>query len=65
VGTIVQGFLYQNQLNPVAELDASGNIVSCFVSATKGKVPDYLVKNSVTYRIISDRLGSPRLVVDM
>jgi RHS repeat-associated protein len=60
----VQGFLYQNQLNPVAELDGNGNIVSRFVYASKGNVPDYLVKNGTTYRIISDHLGSPRLVVD-
>lgn len=62
---MVQGFLYQNQLNPVAELDGSGNLVSRFVYASKGNVPDYLVKNGTTYRIISDHLGSPRLVVDV
>ncbi len=63
-GTLVQGFLYQNQLQPVAELDGSGNIVSRFVYASKGNVPDYMVKGGVTYRIISDHLGSPRLVVN-
>jgi RHS repeat-associated protein len=60
----VQGFLYQNQLNPVAELDGSGNVVSRFVYASKGNVPDYLVKNGTTYRLISDHLGSPRLIVN-
>jgi hypothetical protein len=30
-GTIVQGFLYQDQLKPVAELDANGNVVAQFV----------------------------------
>lgn len=63
-GTLAQGFLYQNQLNPVAELDGSGNLVSRFVYASKGNVPDYLIKGGVTYRIISDHLGSPRLVID-
>ena len=52
-GTLVQGFLYQNQLEPVAELDGAGN------------VPDYMIKGGVTYRILSDHLGSPRLVVDV
>jgi len=56
--------LYQNQLNAVAELDGSGNIVSRFMYASKANVPDYLVKGRVTYRIISDQLGSPRLVVN-
>ncbi|MDQ7002467.1 MAG: RHS repeat protein, partial [Ghiorsea sp.] len=30
-GTLVQGFLYKDQLNPVAELDGAGNVVSRFV----------------------------------
>jgi RHS repeat-associated protein len=64
-GALVQGFLYQNQLNPVAELDGSGNLVSRFVYASKGNIPDYLVKNGTTYRIVSDHLGSPRMVVDV
>lgn len=49
----------------MVELDGIGNIVSRFVYASKGNVPDYMVKNGVTYRIISDHLGSPRLVVDV
>ena len=59
----MQGFLYQNQFNPVAELDGSGDLVSRFVYVSKGNVPDYMVKGGETYRIISDHLGSPRLVV--
>jgi len=63
-GTLVQGFLYQNQLNPVAELDGTGNVVSRFVYGSKANVPDYMVKGGITYRIVSDHLGSPRLVID-
>ena len=50
-GTLIKGFLYQDQFHPVAELDGSGNLVSRFVYATKDNVPDYLVKNGVVYRI--------------
>ncbi len=63
-GGLVQGFLYADQLNPVAELDSSGAIASLFVYGTKFNVPDYMVKGGVTYRIISDHLGSPRLIVN-
>jgi RHS repeat-associated protein len=63
-GVLTQGFLYQNQLNPVVELDGSGNVVARFVYGTKANVPDYMVKGGVTYRIVSDHLGSPRLVVN-
>jgi RHS repeat-associated protein len=38
--------------------------VSRFVYATKTNVPDYMKKGGVFYRIFSDNLGSPRLVVD-
>jgi RHS repeat-associated protein len=32
--------------------------------SNKPNVPDYLVKGGTTYRILSDHLGSPRLVID-
>jgi len=63
-GALVQGFLYGDQLNPVAELDGSGAVVARFVYGTKPNVPDYVVKGGVTYRYVTDQLGSVRLVVD-
>ncbi|MBI4584689.1 MAG: PKD domain-containing protein [Planctomycetes bacterium] len=63
-GTQVQAFLYQDRLRPIAELDGAGAGISRFVYATGGSVPDYMVRGGVTYRIISDHLGSPRLVLD-
>lgn len=64
-GKLVQGFLYADQLKAVAELDGGNEIVSTFVYATKANVPDYLQKSGATYRIITDHLGSPRLVLDV
>jgi len=64
-GVLMQGFLYQDNLNPIAELDGNSNVISRFVYGSKANVPDYMVKNDKTYRIISDHLGSPRLVVDI
>ncbi len=63
-GALVQAFLYQDQLRVVAELDASGNVLSRFVYGTKTNVPDYMLRDGFTYRIVSDHLGSPRLVLD-
>jgi RHS repeat-associated protein len=62
-GTPVQGWLYADQLRPIAELDGSGAIVSRFVYGTKPNVPEYVIKAGETYRIISDHLGTPRVVV--
>ncbi len=63
-GVLVQRFLYRDQLKPVAELDGAGNVVARFVYGSSPMVPDYMVKGGVTYRILSDHLRSPRLVVD-
>lgn len=63
-GIVVQEFLYQNDLNPISELDSTGAVVSRFAYGTKENVPDYLIRGGVTYRIISDHLGSPRLVIN-
>ena len=64
-GVLVQGFLYQGGFSPIAELDGSGNVVSRFVYGARGNVPEYLIKAGQTYRIVSDHLGSPRLVVNV
>ncbi len=63
-GTLAQGFLYRDQLNPIAELDGTGAVVARFIYADKGNVPSYMIKGGKTYRIISDHLGSPRMVID-
>jgi RHS repeat-associated protein len=63
-GTLTQAFLYQDSLRPIAELDGAGTVVSRFVYATRGSVPEYMIKGGVTYAIITDHLGSPRLVLD-
>ncbi|CCQ90849.1 conserved hypothetical protein [Nitrospina gracilis 3/211] len=64
-GILQKEFLYKDKLNPIAELDGSGNIISRFVYASKSNIPDYFMRGGVTYRIISDQRGSPRLVVDV
>jgi len=64
-GVLTQGWLYQGSLNPITELDGTGQVVTRFVYGSKANVPDYLVKGDKMYRIVSDHLGSPRLVVDL
>jgi RHS repeat-associated protein len=63
-GTLERSWLYKDGLNPVAELDGTGAVVSRFIYTTRLNVPDFIIKGGVTYRIISDHLGSPRLVLD-
>lgn len=64
-GTLVNQYLYIGTLHPIAELDGLGNLITRFVYGDKLNVPSYMIKNGVTYRIISDQLGSPRVVVNL
>ncbi|MBK6423662.1 MAG: hypothetical protein IPF77_15850 [Gemmatimonadetes bacterium] len=60
----MQGWLWQGQLAPVAELDGSGQVVSRFVYGTRVNVPDYLERGGETYRLVTNHLGSVALVVN-
>ena len=62
-GILVQAWLYQDGLNPVAELDGNGNVVSRFVYGTHTHVPDYMVRDGLIYHFIR-HLGSVRFVID-
>jgi YD repeat-containing protein len=61
-GAIIQGLLYGAAGLVIAELDGSGAVVSRFVYGIRSSVPDYMIKGGVTYRILSDIVGSPRLM---
>jgi RHS repeat-associated protein len=63
-GILVQGFLYQDDLNPLAELDGSGSVISRFIYGSRSNIPEYMVRGGITYRIFADPLGSPRLVMN-
>jgi RHS repeat-associated protein len=59
---VVGGFLYDGR-DLVAQLDANNQMVSQFVYGS-GNTPDYMTTGGTTYRIFSDHLGSPRIVVN-
>lgn len=63
-GVKTAGYLYQDQLSPVAELDANNNLVSRFVYGTRSNVPDYMIKDGKNYRFITDFRGSPLLLIE-
>ncbi|MFO1418836.1 MAG: PKD domain-containing protein [Methylotetracoccus sp.] len=62
-GALTQRFLYEDSLRPAAEFDGEGTLIARYVYATHPNVPDYIVKGGRTYHLITDHLGSPRLVV--
>ena len=64
-GVLAKGYLYQDGLKPIAEVDGNSTVISRFVYASRINVPEYMIKGGVIYRIVVDHLGSPRLVVDV
>jgi len=62
-GALEAGFLYDGD-RVEAQLNGSNAIVSQFIYASADNVPDYMVAGGATYRIFSDPMGSPRLVVN-
>ena len=62
-GTFTGGFLYAGT-RVIATTDPNNNVESVFVYGTRGHVPDYFMKGSETYRLITDHLGSVRLVIN-
>ncbi|MCC6527789.1 MAG: hypothetical protein IT373_34405 [Polyangiaceae bacterium] len=64
-GAVVGGYLWESELRIAAELDATGAVVSRYVYGERANVPEYVVRADGTYRIVTDHLGSPRLVVEV
>ncbi|HEY6339774.1 MAG TPA: RHS repeat-associated core domain-containing protein [Candidatus Sulfotelmatobacter sp.] len=62
-GALTTGFLYDDD-RIVAQLDGSNALVSQFVYGSRSNTPSFMIQGGVTYRIFSDQLGSPRLVVN-
>jgi len=64
-GVLVRGWLYRDALQPAAELDAGGNVIAHFVYGERVNVPEVMIKGGTIYRLVTDHLGSVRLVVDV
>ncbi len=64
-GVVVSRFLYGLEaIGPVAELNPDNTVRSRFVYATRSYVPDYMIRDGITYRYVTDELGSVRRVVN-
>ena len=61
-GAPAERFLYSGS-RPIAQLDAGGVIVNRFVYAG-GTAPAYLVRGGIAHRLVTDHVGSVRLVVN-
>lgn len=60
--SLVEGFLYSEDLRRVGWYDGTGTLKAQFVFDSRG--PAVMIKAGMAYRLISDQVGSVRLVVD-
>jgi RHS repeat-associated protein len=63
-GALTNAWVYAGGLSPIAELDGGGALKSLFVYGLRRNVPDLMVSGGATYRLVTDQLGSVRLVVN-
>nr|AYM54114.1 hypothetical protein [Chondromyces catenulatus] len=64
-GTLERGFLWAGPRRPAVELDGAGAVASVFVYGTRDNTPEYMIRGSDMYRLVTDATGSVRLVVDL
>lgn len=64
-GELIQAFVYQSQTQIAAELDGTGRIVKRFVYGSKPNVPDFFISNGKKFQIISDQVGTPKIIIDL
>lgn len=63
-GQVAAKWVWESQFQPLAEYDDQGNLTSRFVYGTRLNVPDLILRNGTTWRLITDQVGSVRLVVN-
>lgn len=63
-GVFERGWLYQDQLNPIAEVDSAGVITTRFVYGDLDNLPAYAIRGDTVFRFLGDHLGSLRRVVN-
>ena len=64
-GQLQWQLVWRGRLRPRAQLNPDGSVMSLFLYGDKPNVPEAMVKNGVTYRILADQLGRGRLVTDL
>lgn len=62
-GKVQNTYIYQDQIRLAGIIGADGRVLQRFIYGSKIHVPDYILMNGERYRIITDHLGSVRLVI--
>lgn len=63
-GTVQKQFVWFDGTRIGAELNSAGAIVAQFIYGLKGNTPDYIIKGTTKYKVMTDHLGSVVAVVN-
>ena len=63
-GVLAEGYIYKDQLNPIAKVNAQGSVLQSYTYLDKSHVPAFMEANGKLYRYITDQLGSVIAVMD-
>lgn len=62
--TVINIYVWDSSDRLIAVLDDTGTLISRFVYGSRYHSPDYIIQGADKFKIISDHLGSPVLVVN-
>ncbi len=66
VNTVLEvHYVYADQVRIAAEINPDQTIKRRYVYGSKSNIPDYYIEGTDKFRIISDQLGTPRIVIDI
>jgi uncharacterized protein RhaS with RHS repeats len=63
-GSVVEVYAFDKSNRIIATLNSAGVITGRYIYGAKPNVPDYVVKSSTTYQIVSNHLGSPVQIIN-
>jgi RHS repeat-associated protein len=63
-GSMTTGWIYGTGPAPLAQTNGTGAVTSTFTYANSGTIPALITTGGITYRVVTDHLGSPRLVIN-
>ncbi len=58
-------YVYADQVRIVAEINPDQSIKRRYVYGSKSNIPDYYIEGLDKFRVISDQLGTPRIVMNI
>lgn len=65
INGVIENYFIWNKYNQlIAVVDTTGTIITRFVYGSKAHVPDYMIRGTQKFQIVTNHLGSPVVVID-